>query len=443
MMRQYFETDGIRGRVGEAPVTADFMLQLGNALGRAIDSRPATVVIGKDTRISGYMFESALEAGLSAAGVNILLLGPMPTPAISYLTRTLGADAGIVISASHNPYYDNGIKFFDAKGEKLSDQVEAKIESLLEQPFETLSADKLGKAFRIDDATGRYVEFCKSRVPDALRLDGMKIVLDCAHGATYQAGPLVFKELGAQVKALHVSPDGLNINQQCGSTSPKTLQAEVKNSQADLGLGFDGDGDRLVLVDENGELLNGDLILYILAKYRQQTGQLAGGVVGTVMTNLGLEQKFKQMNIPFQRAAVGDRYVHQKLKSLDWSLGGEASGHILVLDRVKTGDGIATALLVLEAIQGLGQSLKSLREEVEIFPQITENVRVKAKSDPLKNTVLKQKFTQLCEQMGDKGRMILRASGTEPVIRVTVEAEQLAMADQAVKEMSGLVRKQL
>ncbi len=440
MTRKYFGTDGIRGCVGEAPITADFMLRLGNALGQAIKSRPASVVIGKDTRISGYMFESALEAGLSAAGVNTLLLGPMPTPAIAYLTRTLGAEAGIVISASHNAFTDNGIKFFNARGEKLSDELEITIEQMLTKEIKTLPAGQLGKAWRIDDASGRYIEYCKSRVPDSVRLDGLKVVIDCAHGATYHVGPLVFQELGAEVIPIHVQPDGMNINKDSGSTSPEAMRDAVLEHQADLGIAFDGDGDRLIMVDKLGRYVDGDQILYVLAKHRLMQGNLDGGVVGTIMSNLGMENKLKEMGVAFVRSNVGDRYVHQELDKRQWVLGGEASGHMLILDRGKTGDGIVTALLVLEALISLKSPLDQLVDEVPMYPQITHNVRVNNKFDPMDNAVLAAKFDDLTQSMAGKGRLILRASGTEPIIRVTAEAQEHAMAQAAVDEMADLVR---
>ena len=345
MKNKYFGTDGIRGRVGEAPVTADFMLRLGRAAGKVLaggDSR--SVVIGKDTRISGYMFESALEAGLAAAGANVALLGPMPTPAIAYLTRTLHACAGIVISASHNPFYDNGIKFFSADGEKLPDEVEHAIEAELEKPFTTIESEKMGKAVRIEDAAGRYIEFCKGTIPFEVTLRGLKIVVDCANGATYRVAPAVFEELGAEVITVGTDPDGMNINENCGSIHPEFVSRAVLDNGADLGIALDGDGDRVVMVDANGEVVNGDELLYVLATARQDNDQLQGGVIGTVMSNLGLELALKKRNIPFLRSPVGDRHVHKALIKNGWTLGGEASGHLLCLDRASTGDGIVSAL---------------------------------------------------------------------------------------------------
>ena len=355
MDNKYFGTDGIRGRVGDTPVTADFMLRLGRAAGKVLacgDTR--SVVIGKDTRISGYMFESALEAGLAAAGANVALLGPMPTPAVAYLTRTLHACAGIVISASHNPFYDNGIKFFSAEGEKLADAVEFAIETELQQPFSTVSSETMGKAVRIEDAAGRYIEFCKGTIPFETTLHGLKIVVDCANGATYRVAPAVLEELGANVIPIGVEPDGLNINKGCGSTYPEFVSKAVLEHGADLGIALDGDGDRVVMVDANGQVVNGDELLYIIATARQDQGLLQGGVIGTVMSNFGLELALKKRDIPFKRTPVGDRHVHKALVSNGWTLGGEASGHLLCLDRTSTGDGIVSALQVLEVMVGNG-----------------------------------------------------------------------------------------
>ena len=355
MKNKYFGTDGIRGRVGDTPVTADFMLRLGRAAGQVLangDSR--SVVIGKDTRISGYMFESALEAGLAAAGANVALLGPMPTPAIAYLTRTLHACAGIVISASHNPFYDNGIKFFSADGEKLPDEVEHAIEAEIDKPFSTIASEKMGKAVRIDDAAGRYIEFCKGTIPFEITLRGLKIVVDCANGATYRVAPAVFEELGAEVITVGATPDGMNINKRCGSTYPEFVSQAVLSHGADVGIALDGDGDRVVMVNAKGETVNGDELLYILATARQDKGLLQGGVIGTVMSNFGLELALKKRNIPFMRSPVGDRHVHKALVSNGWTLGGEASGHLLCLDRTSTGDGIVSALQVLEVMVSSG-----------------------------------------------------------------------------------------
>jgi phosphoglucosamine mutase len=380
MKNKYFGTDGIRGRVGDTPVTADFMLRLGRAAGKVLaDGDSRSVVIGKDTRISGYMFESALEAGLAAAGANVALLGPMPTPAVAYLTRTLHACAGIVISASHNPFYDNGIKFFSADGEKLPDEVEQAIEAELAQPFSTVSSEKMGKAVRIDDAAGRYIEFCKGTIPFEIMFSGIKIVVDCAHGATYRVAPAVLEELGAEVITVGVEPDGLNINEGCGSTNPELLSQAVLENSADIGIALDGDGDRVIMVDHRGEVVNGDELLYIIATARQDQGILQGGVIGTVMSNFGLELALKKRDIPFMRAPVGDRHVHKALVNNGWTLGGEASGHLLCLDRTSTGDGIVSALQVLEVMVSKDKTLAELTSDVQKLPQIMINIPVSGK----------------------------------------------------------------
>ncbi|WP_136066882.1 phosphoglucosamine mutase [Modicisalibacter radicis] len=426
MTRRYFGTDGIRGIVGEYPITADFMLKLGWAMGRVLErkNRNAKVLIGKDTRISGYMFESALEAGLSAAGVDVALLGPMPTPGIAYLTRTFRADAGIVISASHNAFQDNGIKFFSAEGTKLPDAIEARIEDELEKPLETVSADRLGKAVRISDAAGRYIEFCKSTVPKRLTLTGLKVVLDCAHGATYHIAPSVFRELGAEVSLLGVSPDGLNINQQVGSTHPASLRAAVIERGADIGVAFDGDGDRVILVDADGREIDGDDILYIIARDRHERGVLGGGVVGTLMSNFGLAAAMEALDIPFERARVGDRYVMECLVANDWQLGGESSGHIVCGHVQSTGDGIVSALQVLAIMATRGCSLTALLDGFEKAPQALVNVRLTDGTDKqalLESEALRRSVAAVENELGDSGRVLLRASGTEPLIRVMVE----------------------
>ena len=430
--RKYFGTDGIRGRVGEGPITAEFMLRLGWAAGQVLGcGRRNSVVIGKDTRISGYMFESALEAGLSAAGVDIKLLGPMPTPGIAYLTRTLHACAGIVISASHNPHYDNGIKFFSAQGAKLPDEVEQAIEEALDLPIKTVDSSRLGKAERVVDARGRYIEYCKSTVPASLSLGGLKIVVDCANGATYHVAPSVFDEMGADVVAMGVDPDGLNINDACGSTRPEQLQALVRERQADLGIALDGDGDRLIMVDHEGELVDGDELLFIIARSRQQAGQLRGPVVGTLMSNLGLEVALRDLGIPLVRARVGDRYVMELLQQENGVIGGESSGHIICLDRTTTGDGIISALQVLAAMVQTGQSLRELKQGMRKFPMHMINVPVSAKVD-LGAAVQVQEAVKAVEaRMQGRGRVLLRPSGTEPVVRVMVEGED-----------DGLVREQ-
>lgn len=422
--KRWFGTDGIRGRVGEGPISADFVLKLGWAAGRVLAREGhASVVIGKDTRISGYMFESALEAGLVAAGANVMLLGPMPTPGVAFLTRQLGADAGIVISASHNPHYDNGIKFFSADGEKLTDAVEHAIEAELDKAFSTVSSEKLGKAVRIRDAAQRYSSFCKSTVDKGFSLRGMKIVLDCAHGANYQIAPELFRELGADVISMGTSPDGLNINQDCGSTHMASLQALVRGSGAALGIAFDGDGDRVLFVDADGDIVDGDGQIYILAGDRLAQGEDPGTVVGTLMSNYGLERAFAQRGIPFVRAKVGDRYVMEQLKAHDGVLGGEASGHILVLDRASTGDGIVSALQVLQAVRRSGKPLKALLEGLRWVPQKTVNLRITPGAKPLESAGVQAEAKAAEARLDGKGRLVLRASGTEPLIRITVEAD--------------------
>ena len=445
MKNKYFGTDGIRGRVGDTPVTADFMLRLGRAAGLVLangDSR--SVVIGKDTRISGYMFESALEAGLAAAGANVALLGPMPTPAIAYLTRTLHACAGIVISASHNPFYDNGIKFFSAEGEKLPDEVEQAIEAELEKPFSTIASEKMGKAVRIDDAAGRYIEFCKGTIPFEITLRGLKIVVDCANGATYRVAPAVFEELGAEVITVGVDPDGLNINERCGSTYPEFVRQAVLEHGADVGIALDGDGDRVVMVDASGEVVNGDELLYILATARQDQGLLQGGVIGTVMSNFGLELALKKRDIPFMRAPVGDRHVHRALVSNGWILGGEASGHLLCLDRTSTGDGIVSALQVLEVMVSKGKGLAELTSDVQKLPQVMINVPVSGQvSDLAGSEAINSAMKSVENQLGDTGRVILRPSGTEPLIRVTLEGTDETLVNQLAEDLANVVRTEL
>ncbi len=444
--RKYFGTDGIRGRVGEPPITADFMLRLGRAAGAVLapNDRRA-VVIGKDTRISGYMFESALEAGLAASGANVALLGPMPTPAVAYLTRTLYACAGIVISASHNPYYDNGIKFFSDAGEKLPDDVEAAIEAELEKPFSTVDSAHMGKAVRVEDAAGRYIEFCKGTVPFGTLLGGMRIVVDCAHGSTYKVGPAVLRELGAKVSVIGNEPDGLNINDGFGSTNPEALRAEVLRQGAELGVAFDGDGDRLIMIDGAGETVDGDDILYILARARHEAGDLLGGVAGTVMTNLGLELALGELGIPFLRTPVGDRFIHRALVENGWVLGGEASGHVLCLDRTSTGDGIVSALQVLEVVARSGKSLAELRAPVRKMPQTMINVPIAAEAKArLGESVRIQKaLVDVETAMNGRGRVILRPSGTEPLIRVTLEGEDEEQIGLLANELAEVVRKEL
>jgi len=438
--RRYFGTDGIRGKVGEFPITPEFVLKLGWAAGRVLArSDGGTVVIGKDTRISGYMFESALEAGLSAAGVDILLLGPMPTPAIAYLTRTLHADAGIVISASHNPFEDNGIKFFSSDGTKLPDEVELAIEAELDKPMEMAPPASLGKARRVVDAGGRYIEFCKSTFPNTLNLKGLKIVVDCANGATYHVAPDVFRELGAKVMPLANEPDGLNINVNCGSTHPLLLQEAVLVQGADLGIALDGDGDRVLMVDHEGELVDGDELLYVIASARHAQEGL-NGVVGTLMTNLGMEHALNKAGIGFERAKVGDRYVMEKLKQRGWSLGGEGSGHLICLDSTTTGDGIISSLQVLRAMVEQGKSLSELKAGMSKYPQVLINVRLAERIDVMSLPAVQQAVQQAEETLGDSGRVLLRASGTEPLIRVMVEGDDAALVGQLAEQLADVVR---
>ena len=440
MGKRYFGTDGIRGRVGEHPITAEFVLKLGWAAGRALQTRGFNkVVIGKDTRISGYMFESALEAGLSAAGVNVALLGPMPTPGIAYLTRTLHACAGIVVSASHNPYYDNGIKFFSRDGQKLPDAVETRIEDLLEQPLTTVEPDALGKAERIVDAAGRYIEFCKSTVPAYTSLAGMKIVVDCANGATYHIAPDVFDELGATVIPLSATPNGLNINLDCGSTRPAKLRAAVLEQNADLGIAFDGDGDRVVMVDQRGEVLDGDELLFIITRDRLRSGSRFGAVVGTLMSNLGLELALRALGLDLLRAKVGDRYVMERLLAENLILGGENSGHIICLDRTTTGDGIVSALQVLAAMLHTGRSLHELKAGMTKYPQIMINVSVTGEVN-LHRPPIVEAIRAIEAQLGDTGRVLLRPSGTEPVVRVMVEGADASVVERHARELAGTVR---
>lgn len=443
--RKYFGTDGIRGCLGEGVITPEFMLKLGWACGMVFKKYGLRnrVIIGKDTRISGYLFESALEAGLSAAGVDIRLLGPMPTPAIAYLTRTYRANAGIVISASHNPYHDNGIKFFSSEGLKLPDEMELEIESWLDKDLKVVSPDQLGKAKRIDDAVGRYVECCKATIPSSMNLNNLKIVLDCAHGATYQVAPYVFKELGAEVEAIGVQPDGLNINRGVGSTSPQMLVEKVLETGADLGIAFDGDGDRVVMVDHKGEIVDGDELMFIIARNRKLTGRLHGGVVGTLMTNYGAELALKELEIPFERAKVGDRYVMESLVKNNWDLGGEGSGHIICFDKTTTGDAIISALQVLIALWNEDKTLHELKSNMSKFPQVLKNVRVKEKTDPLKNQLVAAAVEEQGARFAGQGRVLLRASGTEPLIRVMAEGSDAALVESVVDELVEVVSKQL
>ncbi|GGB99944.1 phosphoglucosamine mutase [Marinobacterium zhoushanense] len=440
MSRRYFGTDGIRGRVGQFPITPDFMIKLGWAAGCVFArSGQSRIVIGKDTRISGYMFESALEAGLSASGVDVLLTGPMPTPAVAYLTRTFRASAGIVISASHNPFDDNGIKFFSAQGTKLPDEVEQAIEAQMDLQMSTASSDRLGKARRIDDAAGRYIEFCKSTGGGNLNLRGLKIVIDCANGATYHVSPKVFAELGAEVVEIASSPDGLNINEGCGATSPKTLQKIVVAEGADLGIALDGDGDRLILVDHTGAVVDGDEILFIIANAMREQGVFEGGVVGTLMSNFGLEQAFKRLNIPFVRAAVGDRYVMEQLAQHNWLLGGESSGHVVCRHLISTGDGTVSAVQVLKAMADSGRSLSELKQGMSKLPQVMINVRLAQRVSLAGNADLEKAVAAAEARLADSGRVLLRPSGTEPVVRVMVEGEDAALVDTVCRELAEKV----
>jgi phosphoglucosamine mutase len=442
MTKKYFGTDGIRGRVGEAPITADFLLKLGWATGRVFAKEGhGFVLVGKDTRISGYMFESALEAGLTAAGVDTRLLGPMPTPGIAYLTRTLRASAGIVISASHNPYYDNGVKFFSVQGSKLPDEIEKKIEHYIDSAMTTVESSKLGKAKRLVDAAGRYIEFCKASVPAGLDFNGMRIVIDCAHGATYHIAPHVFSEVGAEVVTIGAEPDGLNINDECGSTRPEKLAAAVLEYRADLGIAFDGDGDRVIMVDHKGEIVDGDELIYIIAKSRLKSGQLSGPVVGTLMTNLGMEHGLKKLGIDLMRAKVGDRYVMEMLTANNGVLGGENSGHIICLDRTTTGDGIIAALQVMAEMQSSGKNLYELKSGMQKYPQVLINVKTSKKVDPAKDDAIQKAVKSIEKKLGDNGRVLLRASGTEPLIRVMVEGESEDLVKDYANNLAGDVKK--
>jgi phosphoglucosamine mutase len=443
MARKYFGTDGVRGLVGVAPITPDFVMRLGYAAGKVLvknmsGSARSTVLIGKDTRISGYMLEAALEAGFAAAGVDVMLAGPMPTPAIAYLTRALRLQAGVVISASHNPYQDNGIKFFSDQGAKLPDAVELDIEAQLDLPMECVAPDKLGRAKRLDDAQGRYIEFCKSTFPNALDLRGLKVVVDCAHGAAYNIAPHVFHELGAEVIAIGNKPSGYNINDGYGATAPAAMSASVVEHGADLGIALDGDADRLIMCDAKGRLYNGDELLYVMVMDRCATGKV-DGAVGTLMTNMALEVAFKEKNIPFARAKVGDRYVLEVMQERGWLLGGEGSGHLLALDKHTTGDGIVSALQVLSALKRSGKSLEQCAAELVLFPQTLINVRVPAGFEWQKNPAMVAEKEAVERELGDSGRVLIRASGTEPLIRVMVEARDAAAAENCARRIADKV----
>ena len=439
--RKYFGTDGVRGKVGTYPITPDFALKLGWAAGKVLASQGSrTVLIGKDTRISGYMLESALEAGLAAAGLTAAFTGPMPTPAVAYLTRTFRLEAGIVISASHNPYYDNGIKFFSSQGTKLPDDIEEAIEAMLDQPMDCVESADLGKASRINDAAGRYIEFCKSTFPAHLGLDGYKIVVDCANGATYHIAPNVLRELGAEVIEIGTDPNGININEKCGATDVKALQEKVLETKADVGLAYDGDGDRIMMVDHLGNKVDGDQILFIIAREALRSGQLKGGVVGTLMSNMSLEIALKMLGVPFVRANVGDRYVLEKMVEHNWTLGGENSGHIIIADKNTTGDGIIASLAVLSAMVQHRLSLNELASAVKLFPQVLINVRFAGGDNPLESEAVKAVAADVEKRLEGKGRILLRKSGTEPLIRVMVECEDGVLAKQCAEEIAEAVK---
>ena len=444
MARQYFGTDGIRGEVGTSPITPDFVMRLGYAAGKVLaqaessgTNRP-TVLIGKDTRISGYMLEAALEVGFSAAGVDVMLAGPMPTPAVAYLTRALRLSAGVVISASHNPFQDNGIKFFSAQGNKLPDAVELAIEAALESPMSCVSSDKLGKARRLDDARGRYIEFCKSTFPNELDLRGLKLVVDCAHGAAYHIAPDVFHELGAEVVAIGNQPNGFNINDGHGATEPATLAAAVQAHRADLGIALDGDADRLLMVDASGRIFNGDELLYVMVKDRLANGGI-DGAVGTLMTNMAVEAAFGEMGVGFARAKVGDRYVLELLQERGWEVGGEGSGHLLVLDKHTTGDGIISALQILSALRRSGATLSAITSELSLWPQTLLSVKIKAGFDWQSNRDLLSARERAEAELGTSGRVLIRPSGTEPLLRVMVEARDATMAQRLAENIASCI----
>ncbi len=442
MSRTYFGTDGIRGTVGQYPITPDFMLRIGHAVGRVLkesEARP-TVLIGKDTRISGYMIESALEAGFASAGVNVLMTGPLPTPGVAYLTRALRLSLGVVISASHNPYEDNGIKFFSARGEKLPDAWEAEVERLLEQPARWVDSSELGKVRKLEDARGRYIEFCKSTIGGELSLRGLKVVVDAAHGAASRVVPEVFHELGAEVVAIGCSPDGMNINAGFGATAPAALVAAVKEHGADYGIALDGDADRLQMVDGSGRLFNGDELLFVMVADRIAQDQPVPGAVGTLMTNMAVELALKERGVPFVRAKVGDRYILEELSARGWQLGGEGSGHLLALDKHTTGDGIVSALQILQAVRRSGRTLAELLAGVALFPQTLINVRLAEGSDWKKNTALAAEQERVTRELGSQGRILIRASGTEPVLRVMVEARDAARAKRSAELLADAAR---
>lgn len=444
MTRKYFGTDGIRGLVGEAPIDPEFVLKLGWAAGKVLADGPGTkILVGKDTRISGYMFESVLEAGITASGVDCNLLGPMPTPGIAYLTQTLRAQAGIVISASHNPFHDNGIKFFSSQGTKLPDEVELEIERIIDEPMQVQPSERLGKAWRINDAAGRYIEFCKSTIPERESLRGLKVVLDCAHGATYHIAPSVFSELGAEVISIGVEPNGLNINDGFGATDTRAMAERVIAEKADLGIAFDGDGDRVMMVDHTGQLVDGDALLYIIARSALSGGKISGGVVGTLMSNLGLEIALKDLGIGFERSKVGDRHVLEMLKSKGWNLGGESSGHIICLDKTTTGDGIVSALQVVDVMVHSGLSLAELKGGMQVYPQTMINVKLdgtkRSSADICTDIRVLNAVKAVEDRLANTGRVLLRPSGTEPLIRVMVEGEDEALVQETCQEIADVV----
>jgi len=445
-MKKYFGTDGIRGRVGHPPISADWILKLGWAVGRVLgveNEGRSKVLIGKDTRISGYLFESALEAGLSSAGVDTLLLGPMPTPGIAYLTRALRVSVGIVISASHNPYYDNGIKFFSSEGTKLSDQLELQIEAQLEHPMVTVDSRSLGKAVRVRDAEGRYIEFCKNTFPSSLDLRGLKLVIDCAQGATYRIAPSVFRELGAEVVEMNVNPDGFNINENCGSTFTQPLAERVRAEKAHAGIALDGDGDRVIMVDHTGCTVDGDELLFIIAKWYSETERLSGGVVGTAMSNFGLEVAFKSAGIDFLRSAVGDRHILEMLKKNAWNLGGESSGHIICLDANTTGDGIVSALRVLAVMCFTERSLQELKQGMTKYPQTLINVPIGSRTNVIDHPKIKTALLAAESQLKGRGRVLLRPSGTESVVRVMVEGQDRMIVEAVAEELAEIVKQKM
>ena len=441
MSRRYFGTDGIRGRVGQDPMTAEFVMKLGWAAGKVLSRQEkGHVVIGKDTRISGYIFEAALEAGIAAAGLDVIMMGPIPTPAVAYLTQTQRAIAGIVISASHNPYYDDGVKFFNGDGFKLPDETELEIEQMMDQPMKMVESKDLGKVYKMEDSRSRYIEFCKNSIPFRTSLKGMKIVLDCAHGATYYVAPAIFRELGAEVIEIGVNPDGLNINKDCGALHPQNMRAQVLENQADLGIAFDGDGDRVMMMDASGEVMDGDEILFVIAKSQIINAGIGGGVVGTLMTNLGLEHALKTQGIPFERAKVGDRYVMEKLLSNGWSIGGESSGHIITLNQATTGDGIIAALQVLQWMVDKGLTLAEARMGMQKYPQCMVNVPIKSKINPDEFPQITEAVETAEQELASKGRVLLRPSGTEPLIRVMVEGQDANQVDSLAHQIADSVK---